>query len=235
MTVVPCGRGRLLRSPRAHASVLGQRAGADMMPVRCRSDLPIPLTCSNLSAGNSPDRGSVGPPSLRGPRRPALRQSTGEAKGACAAWAVTGGEVRKAVPSCRGDNGRPPAAVPDNLGRPCPQPCRAPALHHDGRGLAQVPSQPPVPRQVLHIGRTVATSAQPYPRLADLCAAKGPDPAPPLTLQACDPDSGCSRAFRHGPPAETRRAPGCRQGRVLAPGELAGMPSCRGRSLGPLP
>ena len=101
-----CGhRGCMLRS------VVSAEA-ANMVLVRCNSDLLISLACSRLSAGNSPDHGIVGTTSLGGPRRPALRQATDEASRAYAAWAVTGGEIRNTVSSrhirCRvtGDRGR---------------------------------------------------------------------------------------------------------------------------------
>ena len=88
-----CGhRGCMLRS------VVSAEA-ANMVLVRCNSDLLISLACSRLSAGNSPDHGIVGTTSLGGPRRPALRQATDEASRAYAAWAVTGGSIRNTVPS----------------------------------------------------------------------------------------------------------------------------------------
>lgn len=51
-------------------------AAANMMPVRCRHDVPISQACSILADGNGLDHGIIGTASLGGPRRPAVRQAT---------------------------------------------------------------------------------------------------------------------------------------------------------------
>ena len=66
-------------------SVVGAVA-ANMMLVQCSSDVPISLACS-IWVGNSPDLGIIGTASLRGHRRPAIRQA---AVGSSVSYAACG-------------------------------------------------------------------------------------------------------------------------------------------------
>src|ERR687889_268629 len=65
---VPGHPGCMLRS------VVSARA-ANMMPVRCRPDVPISQACSILADGDGLEHGIIGTASLGGPRRPAIRQA----------------------------------------------------------------------------------------------------------------------------------------------------------------
>jgi hypothetical protein len=127
-------------------SVVGATA-ANMMLVRCRSDVPISLACSMGSATVLTTTSSE--PRPCGTPGPAIRQATVERPGGQVAWG-TWISVRKGVPTthirCRitliPRARQPWPALRLGGGRPCAAHVLDPAtVHHDSCRLAQCTAQ----------------------------------------------------------------------------------------------